>query len=524
MRAINKSPFAWLLLVGLGLLCFGPFVLLFQKGLTLPEADQANWQFIRQSLLPGLIGNTVALILASGIGSAFLGTLSATLVTLTNLPGRRWFNFLFILPISFPLYLISYIYVGAFEYSGTIPTWGRAIGLPFSPSIKNFWGLSFVFTLALSPYVYLLARSAFLKMGPKMLMASRSLGLSPRQTYFKVVLPYALPWIFAGASLAMMEALADFGGVSLFQYNTFTTAIYTSWFSLFSLSSAARLSCFLIVFALVLYSVESMIVARGRHTSLGSSPLTGPLFSFSRKGQFLLFSLAMLIVFSGVLFPALQLLLWLPVGLKKESLMLTLNLSGQTILLALLASTFTLSLGLALIYIKKVIPSRLSSALTNLSLLGYALPGTLIAVAVFLFFQFFHLSLGQSFLLLLTGLAIRFLTISYRPLLAGLRGIHPNYERAARNLGCSSAQTLKHITLPLLAPSVLVSFMLLFIEVIKEMPITLMLRPFGFSTLSTRLFELTAEGEWERASLSGLGIFLIGLLGPWLLSRLGDRL
>lgn len=519
-----RSIFYQGLLVLIALVCFGPFLVLMIKGMSLDQQAQQVWNFVRSELLIRFFLNSVWLIMGVGICTSMLGCLLAFLTTLTSLPFKRLLHFLLILPISLPLYLLAYIYIGAFEFSGALPTFLRELGLMLpSNLIKNPISMILIFTLGLYPYVYLLTRNALLKMGPRMIQTSKSLGLGPVMTLRLIILPFCRPWIAAGTSLAMMEALADFGGVSLFQFETLTTAIYTSWFGLFSLETAARLSCFLIFLALFLYGLESSLSKGTRYSSSGKSWMPEPLFVLNTGQKVVALSFVFTVIFLALLFPTLQLLVWLPVGLRIEPIDIYLVLTTQTFMIGLIASLFTFFLALSLSLIKRHCSDRISAILLQLSLLGYAMPGTLIAVAVYLYMQYFNISVGSSLIVLTVGLGIRFLVVGFRPIDTGLRSIPVTLIRASQNLGASTLSTYKRIVLPLLKPGMIASLSLLFIEIVKEMPITLMLKPFGFSTLSVRLFELTAEGEWERASLSGLLILIVGLLGPLFLFRLEVR-
>jgi iron(III) transport system permease protein len=522
-RSIRTFTLYSLLLL-IAILCFGPFIVLIVKGFSLDEQAQQVWLFIRAHLLTRFFLNTLFLLVGVGLGASILGSSLAFLITLTSIPYRRLLHFLLILPISLPLYLLSYIYIGAFEYSGALPTFFRDLGLPWSFSaVKHPIFMIFIFTLGLYPYVYLLTRNALLKMGPQMIKSSRSLGLSPWMTLRLIILPFCKPWIAAGTSLAVMEALADFGGVSLFQFETLTTAIYTAWFGLYSLETAARLSCVLIFIALLLYGMENFLSRGTRYSSTGKSWNPSPLFVFQRWQKIVTLCFISLVIFFAVGFPALQLIAWLPTGLKIEPIQLYIVLTSQTFLIGLIASLFTFFLALTLGLIKRHSHGLISAFLLQISLLGYAMPGTLIAVAVYLYMQYFGVTIGSSVMVLTIGLAIRFLVVGFRPLDTGLRSIPPSLTQASNNLGASTLTTYKKIILPLMKPGMIASLSLLFIEVVKEMPITLMLKPFGFSTLSVRLFELTAEGEWERASISGILILIVGLLGPLFLYRLEEN-
>ncbi len=530
-KSIFASTTALSLLGLISLICFGPILFLVWISLEIPADQIHHWEFLSNSLVPTLLKNTFVLISLLSLTTSSLGVLLAYLIVFCNLPGKKVFDYLFIIPISLPLYLLAFIYVGMFEFSSPLMTSFRNLGIPLHDWIKmrSTGGVVFVFTLALYPYVYLLAKSAFLKSGDKMGMVARSLGLTPLQTFFRLILPYSAPWILTGTSLAIMEALADFGGVSVFNYDTFTTAIYSAWVGLFSISSAARLSCFLILFALLLYLGEIKFSQKTRFTSMGKSLKHNQFHRLSLTGQMLSLALAVAVVFFSLVLPTLQLFVWFSQYFSREWSTSYWTLLYQTFLTSLVAAFITALISLLIISLRKLRPGKMADSLTIAAMLGYALPGSLIAVAVFVSLQvvFQNTSfnwLGQgSFLFLITGYMIRYLSVSYRTQQNTYQSIPKSYDLVAKSLGSSFIRTQRKVFLPLLTPAFLTSFILLFLEILKEMPMTLMLRPLGFNTLTVKIYELTAEGEWERASIAGLFILLSGMVGSYILLKFGQK-
>lgn len=517
----------------IALLSFGPILILVFKSLSPETGDDNSWNFVLHSMVPELLFNTASLAVIVSLLTSFLGVSLASLTVFTNLPFKRLFDYLFVLPITFPLYVLAFIYVGMFEYSSSFMTFFREdMGLDLTQwlNIKSVWGVAFVFSLGLYPYVYLLSKNAFINTGERMIQASRALGHNPRETFFNVILRYSLPWVLTGTGLALMETLADFGGVSVFNYNTFTNAIYTAWSGLYSLSSAARLSCFLLFIALTLYLFEARMNRRASHVSLGPTKQSQRLREFGPYGKLLVFLFALTIVSLSLIIPLTQLFFWFFHSLSFEWSNTYLSLVKNTFILGLVAAFVTSSISLGMILSKRVDGSSFAQSLCSLSLLGYALPGNLVAVAVFLYFQQFrpHIPSFLSFLtaplvLLILGHLIRYLSVSYRAQNNALKALNPNYDKVAKTLGASSSRIFKEVTFPLISPAFIGSFVLIFIEVIKEMPITLMLRPYGMNTLAVRIYELTSEGEWERASIAAVLIVICGMLGTLLISQMDHR-
>lgn len=514
----------------ISLLSFGPILLLVFKSFSPELGDENSWNFVLTQMVPGLLLNTASLAALVALFTSFLGVSLASLTVFTNLPFKKIFDYLFVLPITFPLYVLAFIYVGMFEYSSGFMTFFRDnLGLELNNwlDIKSVWAVAIIFSLGLYPYVYLLSKNAFINTGERMIQASRVLGHNPRETFLNVILRYSLPWVLTGTGLALMETLADFGGVSVFNYNTFTTAIYTAWSGLFSLSSAARLSCFLLVMALLLYLLEARMSARARHVSLGATKSHQLLREFGLTGKILVFLFALGVVSLSLIIPLTQLGFWFFEALSFEWSGVYWQLLKNTFFLGLIAAIITAFVSLGMVLARRMDSKPLVQILCSLSLLGYALPGNLVAVAVFLYFQQFkpHIPAFLSFLtaplvLLILGYLIRYISVSFRAQSNALKALNPNFDKVAKTLGASDSQIFKDITFPLISPAFIGSLVLLFIEVIKEMPMTLMLRPYGMNTLAVRIYELTSEGEWQRASVAAVFIVICGMLGTLLISRM----
>lgn len=474
-----------------------------------------------------------------GVGTLVLGGALAWLVVGYRFPGRRIFEWALVLPLAVPAYVIGFAFLGLFDFSGPVQSalrrWlGEGLRLP---DLRAGWGVAFVMTLVFYPYVYLLARAAFREQGLATLETARSLGRSRRRAFLEIVLPMARPSLVAGASLAMMEALADFGTVSTFGYRTLTEAIYRVWNGMFDRIAATQLASLLLLLALTLLAVERGLRGRRRFTQshrrgggIGAVPLRG-----WRAHAATAICLAVLVL--AFILPVAQLLLW----------------SGEVVgaarvprdFLRLLASTFALAgaaalsicvLALILAYAVRLHPSPGARGAAQFSSMGYALPGAVIAVGVLAPIAWLdgaletltRVTLGRSLDLVLTGsaaavlfaYAVRFLAVGYQTIDATLTGIPTSFDEAARSLGVRLVGTLRRIHLPLMRGGLLTAGILVWVETMKELPATLLLRPLGLKTLAIEVWERTSESMWAEAALPALAIVLVGLCPLWLTTRL----
>lgn len=486
------------------------------------------WQHMRQHLLPLLIGHSVLMVLVVGVGVTAIGVSMAWLSACCDYPLRRWLDPLLVLPLAFPTYVLAFIYLGVLDYTGPVQTLWRE-WFDRSPwlfdQLSRPQGVLLVLILAFYPYVYLLTRAAFLSGGLSAFEASRSLGVSPLKTFWRVSLPVARPALVAGLTLAMMETLADFGAVSIFGYETFTTAIYRTWLGMFNLTAAVQLASILMLFVLLLLTAERFSRGRGvqqseRRPSGQRMRLQGWQAALATLSQGTLVVLALLI-------PLLQLLVWAwpQLGLLSQGGMP--RLIGNTLTLGLSGALVVVMGGLILLAATHRGHPRVR-LLGEISALGYAIPGAVLAVAIMLAFVRLDDRLGTalagSLLALVLAYLIRFVRVAWGPLDGVVGRIRPHYTEVARSLGVPRWYTLLRVNVPLLWPGLVTAFLLAMVEIAKEMPATLMLRPFGWDTLAVRIYELTAEGQWAMAALPALVLVVIGAVPVIVLMRQAAQL
>lgn len=489
------------------------------------HVDVALWAHFAQYVLPDVALNTLWLLLGVGFGVAVLGTALAALVALTEFPGRRLFDWALLLPLAVPGYVMATAYIGLFDFSAPLATALRGYGFSL-PEIRSRGGVIAALSLVLYPYVYLVARGAFASTGARAMEAARSLGNSPLQAFRHVALPLAAPWIAGGTVLALMETLADFGTVAAFNYDTFTTAIYKAWFALFSIDAALQLAGALLLTASLLLLLEAQVRHRRRYTTGNGAPHS-PRVRL-RRMAWPATLLCSAVLAAAFLLPLVQLGVWAARHLPEVDARL-LRLALNSLSLALFAALLTITAALLLAYAVRIRSTPLTRWATRTATLGYAFPGPLLALGLFVPYAAFINTLngatGMSFTvqgglaLMLLAYAVRFIAVAHAPLVNGLLRITPSIDEAARLTGAGSVERLRRIHLPLLSGSLGSAALLVFVDVMKEMPLTLMTRPFGWDTLAVRIFELTSEGEWQRAALPALAIVVAGLAPVWLLNR-----
>lgn len=494
------------------------------------------WGHLAETLLGDLLVNTFWLVTGVTSGTVVLGVSLAWLTAVCEFPGRKVFSWALLLPLAVPTYVLAFVGLGLFDFAGPVQSALRAwFGTSrWFPDIRSTGGVVAVLTLALYPYVYLLARNAFLTQGKRMLEAAQSLGCSPWRAFFQVMLPMARPWIAGGAMLVVMEALADFGAVSIFNFDTFTTAIYKAWFGFFSLPAAAQLASCLVLTVFALIATEQWRRRRMRFTAARLSP-AGERVQLGRSARWLAFLYAFGVLAVAFLVPLLQLTAWTLKSFHREFDNRYLDLLLHSLTLGLSAALLVSATALVLAYAHRRHGDRLTSALVRTANLGYALPGTVLAVGIFIPIAAFDnavIALARSLFGLEVGLAlqgtvaimliaylVRFMAAGFKPIDGAMHRVTPSIDEAARLLGLRGVRLLARIHLPMLRGGVLTAATLVFVDVMKEMPITLMTRPFGWDTFAVKIFELTSEGEWERAALPALTLLLSGLVPIVLLMR-----
>jgi iron(III) transport system permease protein len=490
--------------------------------------DHEIWSHLWETQMPRLLGNTLTLVVGVGIGVTLLGVSLAWLTSLCEFPGRRWLDWALMLPFAIPAYVLAFVFVGLLDFAGPVQTllrewFGTGLRLP---RVRSTGGVIIVLVLVFYPYVYLLARTAFLAQGKGLMEAARTLGQTPWQAFWRVALPMARPAIGAGVALALMETLADFGAVAVFNFDTFTTAIYKTWYGFFSLSTAAQLaSLLLLAVMLVLYGEHR---ARGASRPTNERPRVQALYHLRGAKALAATCWCGLVFVCAFAVPMLQLIVWVWQRGRFDLDERYVGLIHHTLYLGAMAALITVCVALILVFARRLAPTKGIRTGVSLANIGYALPGSVLAVSIMLAFSYLDRELvvplsswlgGAGKPLLLGSLAalvlaylVRFIAVAYGPLESSLARIRPSLPEAARSLGVSGPRLFFTVYLPLLTPGALSAALLVFVDVLKEMPATLLMRPFGWDTLAVRIFEMTSEGEWARAALPALTLVLVGLL------------
>ncbi|MEM7774944.1 MAG: iron ABC transporter permease [Pseudomonadota bacterium] len=500
------------------------------------ETDNGTLAHMANTVLSEFVLNTLALVVLVACGVAVIGTGTAWLVAMCEFPGRRIFEWALIVPLAIPAYILAYAYTDLLSHPGLVQSslrdimgWGPRDY--WFPEIRSLGGAALMFVLVLYPYVYLLARTAFLEQSTCYTEVSRSLGYGPAQSFARVSLPLARPAIVGGITLALMETLADFGTVAHFGVPTFTTGIYRAWLAMDDSIAAAQLSTMLLGVVLTIIVIERLTRRKARyHNSRRLRAL--PAYRLPPVLGWLAALACALPVLLGFAIPLVVLanLAWIIDEGPTWSRYIT--LSTNSITLAGTASLVTVSVAVFFTYAARLDPGKISTAAVRLGNLGYAVPGSIIAVAILIPFAAFDNALdaamrsgfGISTGLVLTGTitalvmayVIRFLAVALGGVEAGLARIPATMDAAARSLGETQATMLRRVHLPLLRPALLTALLMVFVDVMKELPATLIMRPFNFDTLAIQTYRLASDERLAQAAIPALILVAVGL-GPVIL-------
>jgi len=500
----------------------------------------ALWRHLAETQLADILANTIILLLGVGVGTVVLGTGTAWLVTMCRFPGVGILQWALLLPLVMPTYIIGYAYADLMAFAGPLQSglrgttgWTRTDY--WFPDLGSAAGVAFLFTLVLYPYVYLAARAAFLTQSQALLEASRILGNGPWRTFLRIGLPLARPAIAAGAALALLETLADFGTVQYYGVHTFTTAIYRTWYGMGNREGAAQISFVLIAIAIGLILLERHSRGRARFAIASnlrhrSEPAALP------PGRALAALLACALpVLLGFVLPTLHLA---QLAVRSGSVVADHRFLGDAVnslILASLAALIIVGLALFLSYAGRLVRRRALNRTIEFASLGYAIPGAVIAVGVLLpltvadhGIDFLSRGLfGMPTGLLLSGTAfalllaytVRFLAVGMANVAPGLAAIDPAMDASARVLGAGPNQVLRYIHLPMLRAPALTAGIVAFVEVLKELPATLLIRPFNFDTLAIGVFRFASDERLAQAAVGAIVIVLVSLVPVILLSR-----
>ena len=519
------------------LLCLPALVplLVIVSALLSPEIDV--WAHLGRYVLPDVIANTAKLVIGVVLLAGALGTSLAWLTAMYEFPGRRWLEWALLLPLAMPAYVLAFVAIGFLDYAGPLQSALRAIfgSSAWVPPIRSTGGVIVVLSLAFYPYVYLMARGAFLTQGRRVLEVAQTFGYSQREAIWRVALPMAKPWIAGGIALVCMETLADFGAVSIFNYNTFTTAIYRAWFGMFSVHAALELSAVLLIFIFVALFMDrrSRLGVRYASTRDMARHTRASLGGRARWGAACYATVVFVLAF---LLPILQLLWWAVKRAGRDLDARYWSFTAHSLVLALSAAAVIVAASLVLAYLLRRQPSRTNSAIVRLATLGYAVPGTVLAVGTLFPLVMLNnalqgvlrdwmgasaptLLLQSTLLGVLLAYMARFLAVGFQPIESGLHRVTQSLDEAAIGLGVRGTQLVRKVHVPLLRTSLATAAIMVFVDVMKEMPITLITRPFGWDTLAVRVFNMTSIGEWERAALPAIVIVAVGLIPAAILGR-----
>jgi iron(III) transport system permease protein len=504
------------------------------------RGTEGTWRHLASTVLPEYVASTLWLCAGVGAGAAVVGVSTAWLVTMTDFPGRRFFEWALVLPLAVPAYVMAYTYTDLLQFTGPVQTWLRATftwqaGGYWFPDVRSLPGAVAIFVFVLYPYVYLLARTAFLEHASGMTEIGRSLGYGPWSSFFRISLPLARPAIVAGTALALMETLADYGTVAYFGVQTFTTGIYRAWFSLGDRIASAQLATMLLAFVVLLLLLERASRGRARfHDTTGRVPAPSAPRLPGWKAAGAVASCALPLAL-GFAIPAGALLeMALTVGDAQFGARF-LRLARNSFTLAIVTAALGVALALLLAYAARTSRSAWPASLNRLVGLGYAAPGSVIAVGVLIpltrldnwLAAALESSLGVRPGLILTGgiaalvyaYLVRFLAVALHAIDSSLTRITPAMDDAARSLGCDPAATLRRVHLPLLRGGLLTAALLVFVDVMKELPATLVMRPFDFDTLATQAYTLASDERLAEASTAALAIVAVGVLPLVVISR-----
>ncbi|MBD0864454.1 MAG: iron ABC transporter permease [Rhodobacteraceae bacterium] len=499
-----------------------------------------TFEHLAYTVLGRYAGTTLALVFLSAVGAAALGVGAATLVTLTRFPGVRLFEIALILPLAFPAYVLAYAYTFLFDHPGIVQStlrditgWGPRDY--WFPEVQSLGGAAAMMVLVLYPYVYLLTRAAFLQQSAAAYLAARMLGTGAAQAFFRVSLPMARPAIAAGVLLVVMETIADYGTVSYFGVQTLATGIYTSWFLLADRGGAAQLALCLLAFALILAVLERHQRGDAQYHHAGKAAIDmvrADLRGAAAAGAVVLCAVPVLL---GFVLPVIVLI---DMGLGSEQDLFSHRYQGfirNSITLAGTAALVTTSAAIIIGYYRRTSTTQLAKSATYAARLGYAVPGGVIAVGLLVPFAAFDNALdgfmraqfGMSTGLLVTGsiwllvtaYMVRFLAAALGAYEGGQSSIHTNMDAAARSLGQTPLGALRRVHLPILTPSLLTALLIVFVDTMKELPATLIMRPFNFDTLAVQAHRLASDERLEGAAVPSLVIVAVGLLPVILICR-----
>lgn len=501
------------------------------------EAPGEHWGHIVSNLLPSYFSNTIILLCGVALFTFIIGVGMAWLVSIYEFPGRKYFEWLLILPLAFPSYMMGYSYVGILEYTGPLQAFLRnSLGMQFKGpliDIMNMPGAVFIMSISLFPYVYVICRSSFLRQSHAMQEAALLLGSSRIRMFTRIALPMARPAIAGGIALAGMEVLNDYGTVKYFGVDTFTSGIFRAWFSFGDITTAIYLSGILTLIVLFLIWLEN--VQRGSRAWTSQSSKNKPtrrIETNTKSGRWFYTAVCSVVLLISFMLPLMQLIYWVSLTWKSVVNSEFVLLIFRSFSLAIGSAVVIATLSIVLLYAVRLSPLKWTRYITRTASLGYAIPGAVIAVGVmipmmkadrFIIWLTSNQSgmiLSGTLIILVVAYIVRFMAVGYNAIDAGFQKSGPYVNEVARSLGASSLRTLWKIDIPLIKNSIAGAILLTFVDILKELPLTLILRPFNFHTLATKAFDMATNEMIAESANASLIVVLTGIIPIILLNSI----
>lgn len=499
-----------------------------------------TWTQLSETVLPRYLWATVQLIFWVGLGTAIIGTVTAWLVVACEFPGRRVLEIALALPFAFPAYVLAYAYTRLLDHPGAVQTYLRQIFEwgprdYWFPEIRSLGGAALMLVLVLYPYVYLLVRAAFIRQSATAYQAARLLGHSPTSAFFRVCVPGVRPAIAGGVMLALMETVADFGTVDYFGVQTFATGIYQAWISFGDRPAASQLALCLSMVAFILIIVERVERGSRRHFEAGRR--IEPLQRHQLRGRSAALAVAACLVpvLGGFLVPVFVLLQMAVTSRQNPFTGRYVGFITNSLTVSAVSAVVIVGLAMAIGYRARLFPSKMGEVSKTISSIGYAIPGSVIAVGVFVplagfdnlvdayMRETFGLSTGLllsgSIIVLIVAYAARYMAAALSAFDTGIAQVKPTTDAVARSLGAREGRLIGRVHMPVMQASLLTGTLIVFVDVMKELPATLMLRPFNFDTLAVQAYRLASDERLVQAAVPSLIIVAFGLLPVILLCK-----
>ena len=484
------------------------------------NSQSSNWSHLKETVLFTYFLNSFILVFGTAFISLIFGVSSAWLISNYQFKYGKILEWALVLPLAIPTYIAAYAYFDILELFNPLLVWVRNNINIEAMQLLNDSLVYFVTILVMSsvlyPYIYLLARSAFLKQGKQLRDAAKTLGYNEKSVFWKIALPMARPAIIAGVSLVVMETLNDYGAVKHFGIPTFTSGIFRTWLGMGDLVGALQLSAVLIFFIFLLLALEKQARSRSKyHDSLHSKPISKKII-LNKNKSIAAIACCLTPLILGFVIPLFRLMSWAWISRDKASALVSIEMISNSLGLSIISSISIVLIALLLVFTSRYFNSYVINFSNRLATLGYSIPGAVIAIGILLFTAqinaVINFVLTGSLLLLVFAYIVRYLAVACQPINAGIETNCDSLNNASKSLGSSTYTSLRLVNIPLIKNTLITAGLLVFIDIIKELPLTLILRPFNFETLSTATFDLSSQAQIIEASLPALCMIAVVLV------------